>query len=385
MKRHFKICEVPPRVSPQDWSDWHWQMRKSLQSPQDFAAYKVQLTEDLIRAFESRSFQVRSTPYYAQVALQMAAKSALHKILVPDIAELTSHGQQMLDPLAEKKHSPVSRIIHRYTDRVLFLVTDTCSVYCRYCTRKHFTAQGEAGASSQEYSEALEYIRSHPEVREVILSGGDPLTLSDERLEGVMGDLRQIDSVEIIRVATRMPVVCPMRITDDLVNIFKAHKPVFMMTHFNHPEELTSQAAIALEKLVDNGVPTFNQMVLLNGINNHSAIVRELSYRLLLLRVKPYYMFHCDPSEGSAHFRTSVENSLQIQRELWGRTSGLAMPNLSLDIPGGGGKVGLTPNFEISHRNHFRTYVGWDGLQGVYESPPESEVLTPPDADLYQQ
>jgi lysine 2,3-aminomutase len=286
----------------------------------------------------------------------------------------------MLDPLGERKNSPVPRIIHRYKDRVLFLLTDFCSVYCRYCTRKHFTAQDQVFIKETDYHQALEYIRGRPEVREVILSGGDPLTITDEKLDRVLFDIRQIQHVDLIRVGSRIPVVAPMRVTDDLVKIFKKNKPVFFMSHFGHPGEITAQAAQALERLVDHGVPVLNQFVLLNGVNNHPNIVRALSRRLLSLRVKPYYMFQCDPSEGTDHLRTSVENSLWIQRELWGHTSGLAMPNLSLDIPDGGGKVGLVPDFQVSHEGERRVFRGFDGVESPYISPPESNIMTPPDA-----
>ncbi len=239
--------------------------------------------------------------------------------------------------------------------------------------------QDQAFVGSNDYEKALAYLKKSTGVREVILSGGDPLTLGDSRMERVLHDLRAIQHLEIIRIGSRMPVVCPMRITDDLVSLLRRYKPVYFMTHFNHPKEISYDAALALEKLVDHGVPIFNQMVLLNGINNHAAIVQALSRRLLYLRVKPYYMFQCDPSEGSEHFRTSVEESLDIQRELWGRLSGLAMPNLSLDIPGGGGKVGFAPDFEVYASPGKRVFEGWDGTRGEYLAP---SVITEQPADL---
>jgi lysine 2,3-aminomutase len=216
-------------------------------------------------------------------------------------------------------------------------------------------------------------------VREVILSGGDPMTLADSRLERVLADLRAIEHIEIIRIGTRMPVVCPMRISDETVKMLRRYKPVYLMTHFNHPRELSYEAAVTLEKFVDHGIPAFNQMVLLNGINNHPALVQALSRRLVFLRVKPYYMFQCDPSTGTEHFRTSVEESMRIQRELWGRLSGLAMPNLSLDIPGGGGKVGIVPDFETAPGE----YTGWDGQHGIYLAPDRTRETQPCDVEDY--
>jgi lysine 2,3-aminomutase len=304
-------------------------------------------------------------------------------MILPRMAEFSGLGQQMADPLGETKHSPRERLVHRYPDRVLFLITDQCSLYCRYCLRKHFTGNDQAFIGSQDYQKALDYLKGAKGVREVILSGGDPLTLSDGRLERVLIDLRAVEHIEIIRIASRMPVVNPMRITSELTGILKRYKPVFFMTHFNHPRELTFEAAEALERLVDHGVPTFNQMVFLNGINNHPAIVQALARRLMFLRVKPYYMFQCDPSEGTEHFRTSVSESMQIQRELWGRLSGLAMANLSLDIPGGGGKVGLVPDFMTGECGGTQHYRGWDGVEGKYVEPEPNTRIEPADVHLY--
>ena len=307
---------------------------------------------------------------------------------MPASLENLSGQQEMLDPLGEMAHSPVSRVIHRYPDRALFLVTDYCSVYCRYCTRKHFTGLNHSFASPIEYDLALSYFKKTKKIREVILSGGDPLTISDSRLETVLNDLRAIEHIEIIRIGTRIPVVMPMRVTQNLVRIVKAAQPVYLMTHFNHPREITVEAKEVLSMFVDNGIPVFNQMVLLNGVNNHHhAIVQALSRRLLYLRVKPYYMFQCDPSQGSDHLRTSVSESMQIQKILWGTLSGLAMPNLCLDIPGGGGKVGLVPNYEVSSDNSqykaSKQYCGFDGIQGEYIDPSPEQHITPSDVDQY--
>lgn len=333
---------------------------------------------------EGQLFNIRTTLYYASLA-GTHELDPIRRILMPTESEIAPGLQQMLDPLGEKKNNPAPRIIHRYSDRVLFLVTDVCSVYCRYCTRKHFTGQEQAFIQASEYDQALNYIKRATGIREVILSGGDPLTLSTSILDRVLTDLRKIDHVEIIRIGTRMPVVCPMRVDEDLVKTLRKAKPVFLMTHFNHPRELTSEAAAAVEMFVDHGVPVMNQMVLLNGVNNDAAIVQALSRRLLFLRAKPYYMFQCDPSIGTDHLRTSVDSSLEIQRELWGHLSGLAMPSLAVDIPDGGGKAYYVPNFEIGHNEEKRSYVGWDGVLAEYISPKQSTVIKPIDAELYQE
>jgi lysine 2,3-aminomutase len=380
MKLEFRTIEPWPEVTPQDWNSWAWQTRNGLKALADFERV-FSLSDNERQAFSATlNFQVRSTPYYAALAHSTDSNDPVRRMLMPRMEEVTTKGQQLWDPLGERKHSPRERLVHRYPDRVLFLVTDQCSLYCRYCLRKHFTGQEQAFIGSKDYEGALQYLRGAHGVREVILSGGDPLTLSDGRLERVLYDLRGIEHLEIIRIGSRMPVVCPMRITEETAKLLRKFKPVFFMTHFNHPQELSATSAQALERLVDHGVPVFNQLVLLNGINNHPAIVQALSRRLMYLRVKPYYMFQCDPSEGTEHFRTSVEQSLQIQSELWGRLSGLAMPNLSLDIPGGGGKVGFTPNYEIARTQGMRTFKGWDGVEGQYHAPAH---LQQPDITAY--
>jgi lysine 2,3-aminomutase len=387
MKLSFKNGPRPSGVPFEDWQNWSWQMRHALRTESDFAAV-FELTSEERQAFSGagRVFQIRSTPYYAALAAPRVSEDPIRKILMPHAQELSPGLQAMLDPLGERqnRNHPASRIIHRYPDRVLFLVTDTCSVYCRYCTRKHFTGADQAFMKASDYDQALSYIKKKTGIREVILSGGDPLTLSDGNIDRILTDLRAIEHVEIIRIGSRMPVVCPMRVTPELALILRRHQPVFMMTHFNHPREITREAADALGLLVDNGIPVFNQLVLLNGINNSAAVIQALSRRLLFLRVKPYYMFQCDPSEGTDHLRTSVENSLEIQRELWGRLSGLAMPTLALDIPDGGGKAGLVPDFQVQHEGQRRRFTGWDGISADYLSPAHSEMRTPIDTEDYE-
>lgn len=385
MKLHFKPAPKPDSVAAADWNRWTWQLQKSLKSQADFAAaFDLSLEEREAFRDGAEMFNIRTTPYYASLAGAHPA-DPIRRILMPNTLELATPTQAMLDPLGERKNNPAPRIIHRYPDRALFLITDICSVYCRYCTRKHFTGQEQAFIKQDEYTEALNYIKSHTGIREVILSGGDPLTVSDAQLDRTLFDLRRIDHIEIIRVGTRMPVVCPMRVSEDLVKILRKHKPVFLMSHFNHPREITAEAATALELFVDNGIPVMNQMVLLNGVNNHPAIVQALSRRLLFLRAKPYYMFQCDPSRGTDHLRTSIEDSLEIQKELWGNLSGLAMPTLSLDIPDGGGKTYYVPNFETESSAEKRSYRGWDGVRADYVNPPAERIQKPLDFEVYQE
>lgn len=386
MKIQFQPHHPPSSIAHESWFDWRWQMKNALKTAADFSQWMT-LSDDERRAFQElkSGFKIQTTPYYATLVDATRADDPIRRILMPQRREAFSGRQSMLDPLAEREHSPVPRIIHRYSDRLLFLVTDLCSVYCRYCTRKHFTGQDQAFVKSHEYEQALDYIRSQKGLREVILSGGDPLTLSDALLLRVVEDLRAIDHVEIIRIGTRMPVVNPMRITPELVNGLKKFHPIFFMVHFNHPRELTLEAAEALTLLVNNGFPVMNQLVLLNGVNNHEAIIQALSRRLLYLRVKPYYMFQCDPSEGTDHLRISVDEALRIQRKLWGHLSGLAMPNLSLDIPDGGGKVGLVPDFVVEREPGRLRFQGWDGRVADYIDPDPALHVLPSDLDQYSR
>ncbi len=386
MKFQFKKSEKPESIASSDWNDWVWQLRNSLKTQSDFAKY-FELSSAETAAFDhgKEIFNIRTTPYYAGLANLNNEFDPIRRIFMPHEKELFDPKQAQSDPLGERQshNNPVPRIIHRYSDRVLFLVTDICSVYCRYCTRKHFTATDQAFIKNDEYATALKYIETHPGIREVILSGGDPLTVSDSQLERVLFDLRKIEHVEIIRIGSRMPVVAPQRITSDLVKMIRKYKPVFLMTHFNHPRELTEEATNAIENCVDHGIPVMNQMVLLNGVNNHAAIVQALSRRLLFLRAKPYYMFQCDPSIGTDYLRTTIDNSLEIQRELWGHLSGLAMPNLSVDIPNGGGKMYYAPNFQTKIAPEKRNFVGWDGVESEYINPEPQTILRPLDYEMY--
>jgi lysine 2,3-aminomutase len=381
----FDFIDIKPKdgVPDSDWNNWAWQLRHSLKSKSDFAkAFALSADEEKIFDLQEQVFNIRATPYSVAVC-QSSKTRALRRILMPHRHELSTGQGLQLDPLAEKVNSVATRLIHRYSDRVLFLITDICSVYCRFCTRKHFTGQEQAFLKDKEFVEAINYIKANTGIREVILSGGDPLTVSDQQLAKVLKALREINHIEIIRIGTRMPVVAPQRITAELAAILRSYAPVFVMTHFNHPKEITLQSAQACELLVDKGIPVFNQMVLLNGVNNHAAIVQALSRRLLYLRVKPYYMFQCDPSFGTDHLRTSIDESLEIQRELWGHFSGLAMPNYAVDIPSGGGKSVLTPNFEQRCDLKKRSYKGWDGVEADYVNPPQHLKQLPEDIEDY--
>ena len=385
----FSPVDIPqnvlPNISQSEWENWKWQLRNSIKTKKDYEKY-FSLSDEEKLGFEKTDFAVQSTPYYASLVHSSVGQD-LRKVILPLSLENLKGIQSLKDPLGEEHHSPEKHIIHRYPDRVIFLITDICPIYCRYCTRKRFTAQTEKFISKEEYQKALFYIQKNKGIKEVILSGGDPLTLSDSILEKTLQALRAIKHVQIIRIGSRMPAVCPFRFTDDCVQMIKKYKPVYIMSHFNHPAEITVESAVALNRLADNGIPVYNQMVLINGVNNHPAVVQALSRRLLFLRARPYYMFQCDPSLGTDHLRTSIENSKWIQNQLWGRLSGLAVPRLAVDLPDGGGKVELVPESFLKAdvkdgtkqmKSHF--FKGWDGKDSVYMEPEnvqEPEYIQP--------
>lgn len=376
-------------VAPKHWHSWIWQMQNAAKRAEDFAKWTSLSPEESEALQRSSSlFQIQCTPY-ALSLLRPQAEDPLRRMILPRSSEFLEGSQVLQDPLAERRHSPVSRVIHRYPDRVLFLVTDVCSTYCRFCTRKHFTGQEQAFLSSREFEEAIAYIASRKGIREVLLSGGDPLTLSNARLAGILSRLREIPHIEILRIGSRMPVVCPMRIDEELIQILSKNFPVFLMTHFNHPRELTSEARKALRSLVQSGVGVFNQSVLLNGVNNAASILQALFRRLLAVGVKPYYLFSCDPSPGTDHLRVGLGEMKSLQRELWGSISGLALPQFSVDLPDGGGKVGMVPDFSLdssssdgSRGEYF--FQGFDGVPGVYRDP-AAPSQRPLDADEYEE
>ncbi len=380
LNQQFKPVEIPLGVTAEQWYDWKWQMKNAFKTQADFETH-FNLIDSEKKAFAHGTalFKTQTTPYYAHLMDRDNPDCPIRQMVMPREEELEEGAQQMLDPLGENKsqNRATDRLIHRYTDRALFLVTDLCGVYCRYCTRKHFTATDQVLATSEQLSQAVAYVKKNPQIKEIILSGGDPLTISNAKLAQVIEEFYKIESIELIRIGSRMPVVSPMRIDDELIQIFKSYKPIYMMTHFNHPREITQDSALALEKLVDNGIPVFNQLVLLNGINNHPDVIYALSRKLLSLRVKPYYMFQVDPSLGTDHLRTSIEDSLDIQKQLWGHTSGLAMPTYIVDIPSGGGKAALTPNFQISQEKNKRTFTGWDHVTADYISPMPHKIKKP--------
>ena len=366
-------CVSPPKaVSKKDWQNWKWQLRSSLKTKKDYEKY-FSLTKEEKESLENSPFSVQTTAYYAKL-MGPDPGHPLRKVVVPLGKERVVGVQALKDPLGEQRHSPEKHLIHRYPDRVVFLLTDICPIYCRYCTRKRFTGLEKKIINPHEYQKALAYIKKNKGIKEVILSGGDPLVLPDSILENVLKDLRCVSHIEIIRIGSRMPAVCPYRINSSLLKILKKYKPIYLMSHFNHPAEITQESSLALNLLADSGVPVYNQMVLISGVNNHPAIVQALSRRLLFLRARPYYMFQCDPSLGTDHLRTSVENTQWIQKMLWGRLSGLALPRWAVDLPGGGGKVEIAPASFLHKKQKDHYFKGWDGDILSYKDPENSQA-----------
>lgn len=357
---------------------WQEQLKQSLRTKTDFESI-FKLTDEEKAGFSrgSKLFNIQTTPYYASLADPQNPKDPIRRMIMPSALELEGLELSQKDPLGEVKNSPCERIVHRYADRVLFLITDFCGIYCRYCTRKHFTGGGRVFPKKDTYQEALDYIKDNKGIKEVILSGGDPLTLSTSKLQKVINDIDEVSHVDLIRVGSRMPAACPMRLDEELLSIFKVKTPVVLMTHFNHHQELPQYTKDKLRAFAEGGVQILNQMVLLNGVNNAAALVYKLSRELISCKVFPYYMFQCDPSPGTAHLQTSIQESLEIQKELWGCSSGIALPTYSIDIPSGGGKAYLAPNFIESKSDAKFTFKGFDGVRAEYNNPAKDFYVAP--------
>jgi lysine 2,3-aminomutase len=338
-----------PSANLTDWNDWRWQVRNSIKSVSALKRF-LDLTSDELACDENDkvNLPLRITPYYASLLARDDANQAIRRSVVPVKEELYISPGEDHDPLCEEGSSPVPNLVHRYPDRVLFLITGFCSTYCRYCTRSHMVAQDDKlHLGKSQLEPAFEYIAANPAIRDVLLSGGDPLTLGDNYLDYVLSRLRAIPHVEIIRIGTKVPVVLPQRITKDLVNMLSKHHPLFMSIHFTHPDELTQEVVQATARLANAGIPLGSQTVLLKSINDEVHIMKTLMQGLLKLRVRPYYLYQCDPIPGSTHFRTPIEKGLEIIEGLRGHTSGYAVPHFVIDAPGGGGKIPLLPEYYL--------------------------------------
>lgn len=351
--------------TPQEqWESWIWQQQRRLKSQAEIDAV-VPLTPEEKASFDEceKRFKVAITPYYASLIDPSDPRCPIRLQTIPQPEELSIHPTDLKDPLGEDAHTPVPGITHRYPDRVLFYTTHNCPVYCRHCTRKRKVSNPSTAAQIKQIENGLQYIREHPEVRDVLVSGGDPLSNSDDRLEYIFSELRAIPHVDLFRIATRNLVTLPQRITPRFAEMIRKYHPVYVHTHFNHPKECTREAFEACQLLADAGAVLNNQMVLLKGVNDDPETVKELNHRLLLMRVQPYYIFQADVAEGISHFRTPIEKGQQIIDHLRGWTSGMAVPHYVVDLPGGGGKVPVIPDYlkKRSGRDwQFRNYEGQD-------------------------
>lgn len=360
-----------PEVSDADWNDWRWQTRNRIRRLDQLERI-IRLSDDERSAIARHEgpLPVGITPYYASLLNEHDPDQPLRRSVVPVNGEYLRTYGEADDPLGEDSHTPVPGLVHRYPDRVLFLVTGSCSTYCRYCTRSRMVGGGgEYSFNMRQWEQAIAYIEATPAIRDVLLSGGDPLTLPDDKLDWLLSRLRAIPHVEFLRIGTKVPAVLPQRVTPALARILRHYHPLWMSIHFMHPDELTPEVAQACGRLADAGVPLGSQTVLLAGINDDVATMRQLMQGLLKIRVKPYYLYQCDPISGSSHFRTPVEKGLEIIRGLRGHTTGYAVPTYVIDAPGGGGKIPLIPEYVAGRDGEDLLLVNYEGNLYRYPDP----------------
>ncbi|MFZ0610834.1 MAG: KamA family radical SAM protein [Desulfobacterales bacterium] len=335
-----------PGVPDKSWNDWQWQIRNRIRHYRQLQSMlNLSALEKAVGEHTGPKLPMGITPYYMSLLSADDADQPLRRTVVPTMSEFVSSAGEANDPLGEENQSPVPGLVHRYPDRVLLLVHDFCSTYCRYCTRSRVVGHGAILPSRSRLEQAIDYIRATPSVRDVLLSGGDPLTLNDDRLEWILARLRRIPHVEVVRIGTKIPAVLPQRVTGRLVRMLRKYHPLWMSLHFTHPDECTPETTRACGMLADAGIPLGSQTVLLKGVNDSVATMTALCHGLLRMRVRPYYLYQCDPITGSGHFRTSIAQGLEIIRGMRGFTSGYAVPTYVVDAPGGGGKVPLMPDY----------------------------------------
>jgi lysine 2,3-aminomutase len=364
-KQHF------PGVKTSEWNDWRWQNRNRIRNLAQLERI-IRVTDDERRAITGHEgpLPIGITPYYLVLIDPNDHGQPLRRTTIPSMAEFTRSPGEEEDPLGEDNLSPVPGLVHRYPDRVLLLVTNFCSVYCRYCTRARLVgASGERALKKGDIDRAIEYIAKTPAIRDVLISGGDPLSLDEERLEYVVSRLRAIKHLEFIRIGTKQPVVQPMRVTPSLTRMLRRYHPLWMSLHFTHPDELTPEVAEACGRLADAGIPLGSQTVLLKGVNDDVDTLKRLFHGLLKIRVRPYYLYQCDPIKGSAHFRTSVDKGLELISQLRGYTTGYAVPNYVVDAPGGGGKIALLPDAVLGRDGEDLLLRNFRGEQCRYPDP----------------
>lgn len=372
-KRSPAFADIPD----EKWNDWRWQLSHRLNSVEDFEKI-VTLTDSERKALSQPGlFRVDITPYFASLIDPQNPEDPVRKQIIPTAGEINPFTGEMDDSLAEDAHSPVPGLVHRYPDRVLMLVTTQCASYCRYCTRSRIVGDPSQTFSSRDFEAQLDYLRRTPQVRDVLLSGGDPLTLAPKVLERLLKALREIPHIEVIRIGSRVPVFMPQRVTDELCELLQEYHPLWLNIHVNHPNEITAELAEACDKLSRAGIPLGNQAVLLAGVNDDPHIQRRLVHDLVKMRVRPYYLYQCDLVHGAGHFRTPIGKGIEIIESLRGHTSGFAVPTYVVDAPGGGGKIPLNPNYLISYSDHKIVLRNYEGYITTYEEPLDYAPINP--------
>lgn len=369
--RDYREIPLWKDATAEEWSNWHWQVRNRI-TTLDQLKQVIELTEEEADGVEQclKHFRMAITPYYATLIDPEDPNCPVRKQAVPSVHETHWSAYDMADPLHEDVDSPVPGLTHRYPDRVLMLVTDQCSMYCRHCTRRRMAGATDSARSRSQIDDAIDYVRRTPAVRDVLISGGDGLLIGDSFIERILSDLKAIPHVEMIRFGSRTPVVMPQRITDDLCRILKKYHPIYVNVHFNNPKEITPEAEEACARLADAGIPLGNQSVLLAGVNDCPLVMKELVHGLLRIRVKPYYIYQCDMSQGIEHFRTSVATGLEIMENLRGHTTGLGIPTFVVDAPGGGGKIPVMPQYLVSQGTNRVVVRNFEGGLYSYTEPP---------------
>ncbi len=367
-------------VSLEQWEDWHWQIRNRITTVEELSrVINLSSEEKKIIANSLNTLRMAITPYYASLMDPDDRRCPIRMRAVPTISEAHISDEELSDPLHEDLDSPVPGVTHRYPDRLLFLVSDQCATYCRHCTRRRYTGEMDRPRSGSEMDAAIAYVRKTKGVRDVLLSGGDPFTLSTERLEYLIAKLHEIPHVEIIRYGTATPVVMPQRITDRLVQMLKKYPPVWINTHFNHPKELTGSTRQALAKLVEAGCVLGNQSALLRGVNDCPYIIKELCQRLVQNSVRPYRLYQCDLSQGISHFRTSISRGIEIIEHLKGHTTGFAVPEFMVDLPGGGGKIPVNPFYMLSQSDRMFVFRNFEGVISQFAESKDNGFLGCPE------
>ncbi|MBE0519065.1 MAG: lysine 2,3-aminomutase [Thermoplasmata archaeon] len=381
--RSYKDIPLWKDVTPEEWNDWKWQLRNRITSVDQLKQVISLTPEEEAGVRDSlRILRMAITPFYATLMDPNDPHCPMRLQAVPTAKEIDFSEDDMEDPLFEDIDSPVHGLTHRYPDKVLFLITDQCGMYCRHCTRRRLAGQTDTERDSNTIDAVIKYIEEHEEIRDVLLSGGDPLTVSDKVLEDIISRLQAIDHVEIVRLGSRTPCVLPQRITPELCDMLKKHHPIWLNTHFNHPKEITPEAKAAVERLADAGIPVGNQSVLLKGINDCPTIMKKLVHELVKIRCRPYYYYQCDMSRGIEHFRTSVAKGMEIQEALRGHTSGYAVPLFIVDAPGGGGKIPLSPNYFVSMSDKRIVLRNYEGGTFQYPEPKDRVSTCPPNCKM---